>query len=223
MRRTLATMHFLKAGLPVLMDAPITWPEPWIAMLIRTVLSLRPLRSSVPTLGSVSRKLLHQSPVPVVVVGDRDPGPGRRPVVVGVDNESSRAAAHWAGRFAAANRRPLMLVHALSARPVFPLDSLRQTLSWHIDPALAAQFAEEDLQDLAAAIRAETAADLDISIDLTTGSARRALTEVGASAEVIVLGKTRGHPFTGSLIGPVMRHVLTHGDCPIVVVPSPEG
>lgn len=182
-------------------------------------------RISANVLGHVTRRLLHDAPVPVVVVGERTAGPSAssEPVVVGVDDQTSRPAVRWAGRFAAERRRPLVLAHSISRRPLFVREGIEEAPTWHIDPALAHQFAEDDLATIAEDLRSAHGDDLDVSINLSSGSASRTLADLGSSASTLVLGKARDHPLAESLIGPVVHHVLTHGACPIIVVPSSYG
>ena len=73
--RTLATMHFLKAGLPLRTLAPSTRPDPWMARSIVTVPSLPPPRSSLPTQPKSELSLRFITPATSELRSCRSPPP----------------------------------------------------------------------------------------------------------------------------------------------------
>jgi nucleotide-binding universal stress UspA family protein len=75
----------------------------------------------------------------------------------------------------------------------------------------------------AEAVRLAQEATRDRDVVTTTlveeGHPARILVETVTPADLLVVG-SRGHGgFVGALIGSVSQHVVTHADCPVVVVP----
>jgi nucleotide-binding universal stress UspA family protein len=173
------------------------------------------LRRAAPILGSAAREILHHTPVPVVVLGETGPADDTGPVVVGIDDEASEAAADWAAGVATERRRPLVLAHALGRQ-------LLVATTGRADSGAGGgsdQPADYERQRLIDRIRAEHD-HLEVRVEQASGPPKRVLADLGASASLLVLGKDRRHPLAESITGPVIHHVLTHGTCPVAVVPS---
>ena len=140
-------------------------------------------------------------------------------VVVGVDgSESASHALAWAAEQAAAEQRPLVLVHAgAGAAPGGPgwleangLDHHRLTLLLKDDARL--------LLDRAAAPLRARHPELDVHHLIRLGDPRQVLLEAAADAHLLVVG-TRGlGPVRHLLLGSVSSAMVKHATCPVVVV-----
>jgi nucleotide-binding universal stress UspA family protein len=153
----------------------------------------------------------HPSPFPTTATS---PTTAAR-VVVGLDGSGhSDLALEWAVAEAAAQSRPLHLVHARetlvtawSPMMVIPTDVDDEV--WVVDRAL----------DRVRAL----APDLSVSGATITGPAVAALAEVGGPDDTLVVG-ARGRGVVGSiLLGSTSLHVATHARCPVVVVRDTRG
>lgn len=61
----------------------------------------------------------------------------------------------------------------------------------------------------------------DVTIEVAEGTPERALVDLSAGADLLVLGSASAHALAGSSIGPVIRTCLSHAHCPVVLV-SPQ-
>ncbi len=195
-----------------------------------------------PFVGSLTRNILHHATIPVVVVSSEraetvgpdivgpdtvgpdtvghDKASRHHPVVVGVSyGPASDRAAAWASDYAAARDRPLHLLHTVSYRPVFPIDSPVDTLGSFLGPEVTVNWATADLDGMRDQILARHPG-LDVSTRVEVGSAVRALIDAGVDAEVVVVGKRQGDQVLRRTISPRLRQLIARASCPTAVVPS---
>lgn len=161
-------------------------------------------------LGSVAEHVSRAAPVTVVVVGDVPPT--GRGVVVGVDGSTgSRRALLWAAEEARVRSVPLTAVLAWTARVPIAARGAQ--------PFGAAATDDDARRALHHTIVEQLGAAGAGAVQLRTASvpAARALLEAAADAELLVVGAA---PFTEgsrSSVGSVVRQVLRHAPCPVVV------
>ncbi|MCP2242353.1 universal stress protein [Lentzea aerocolonigenes] len=74
----------------------------------------------------------------------------------------------------------------------------------------------------ATTVAAETAPQIEVTTELTTGGAAEQLVGRSASAQLVVLGSRGLGGFTGLLVGSVAVGVTTHAHCPTVVIREPS-
>ena len=134
------------------------------------------------------------------------------PVVVGVDGSaSSRDAVRWAARAAALRHAPLVLVTTRAelftlvgaGAPAAWLDVQDDTARVHLDDA---------------ARTATDTADVAVSTVLDPGTAAGALLAHSRTARLLVVGSRGLGELTGGLVGSVSTAVVSHAQCPVVVV-----
>ncbi|MER6283106.1 universal stress protein [Streptomyces sviceus] len=134
-----------------------------------------------------------------------------RPVVVGLDSSlRSLTAADWAAREALRRRLPLQVVQAWEGVTA-PCDTERPELN---GPRCLAR---RMLADTAVRLRASYP-QLTVSTLQIAGSAADVLTQVGAEAELLVLGSRAVSGVGGFLAGSVAQVVVGHVDRPVVLV-----
>ncbi|WP_198588027.1 universal stress protein [Geodermatophilus chilensis] len=149
-------------------------------------------------------------------------GRSRAPVVVGVTAGAGSSALKWAAAEAAGQRRPLRIVHALSA-PV-PMDPLGVVPV--VDSLTAQQAAAAQQVDRALARVRSIAPDVEVSAGIVRGSPRRVLLRESRDAHLLVLGSRRRagqRPgVRGPLHGSLALRVTATAGCPVAVV-HPSG
>ena len=174
-------------------------------------------------LGSVTRKLLHKSTRPTIVLNTESTRlqPDRsKPVVAGVGyGGASTHAAHWAAEYASAGGHPLTLLHAISYRPIFPLDAAADMMWSYLGPDVPAEWANAELDSVKTRLL-ELHPNLEIETVVDFGSTFDALVAAGTGAELVVLGKRHGNALTQAVIGPRIQHLVASGDFPTAIVPS---
>lgn len=180
----------------------------------------------LPFLGSVTRKLLVRSRRPLVVHNEPAASSDTGPVLGCVGyGPPAEAAAAWAARYAARTDRSLVLLHAVSNRPIFPIDSLVDVLGSYLGPGVDVSWAIEDLDSL----RDELVAghpDLDVETTVVRGSAVRAILETGrgrgagGEPELIVLGRDVVSTASPLPRTPRLHQVIARSKCPVAVVPA---
>jgi nucleotide-binding universal stress UspA family protein len=148
--------------------------------------------------------------------------PDHRPIVVGVDPDSTkRMALAWAADEAARRRVPLRLVHAEG----MPTVEFRK---WHVPPSWEAwnevmhEAGEQKLKDAVAFAEARQPR-VEVSGLLAEGDPAWVLREQSQDATAVVLGSqhlSRVREVFGS--ASVSLPVMAHSPCPVVVVPEPE-
>jgi nucleotide-binding universal stress UspA family protein len=179
------------------------------------------------TLGSTSHALLHEADGPLLVVprraverarrtaaGGRDGRP--RAVVVGYDgSDFARGALDYARERAGETGSSLIAVHAYDAPP-----------DWLGRPYY--QRALDDRQargrELLAELEEQLGSGARVETDLIEGPPAEALTRAAQArdAEEIVVG-SRGLGGVRAAVGSVSYALLHEADCPVVVVPRPNG
>lgn len=141
------------------------------------------------------------------------------PVVVGVSADPrSSSALHWAAAEAAAQQRPLRIVHAV-ASPLF-LDPLGVVPT--VEGMGAQQAAATELVDAALARVRAIAPGIEVSACIVRDSPRRVLVRESRGAHLLVLGSRRkvAHR-TGVrrlLPGSLALRLTTSAQCPVAVV-----
>lgn len=174
-------------------------------------------------LGSVTRKLLHRSSVPLVVAKPPQfrakPG-DRKPVVAFVGyGEATEGAARWAADYAAIVDRPLLLVHVVGYRPMFPADSPADTLASYLGGDVSRDWAQADLNRLRGELM-EHRPELSVDTRVEAGFAVRAIEEGSRTAELVVLGKRHGSSLARHTISPRVQQSIIRSATTTVVVPT---
>lgn len=138
------------------------------------------------------------------------------PIVVGVSGSAaSLRALRWAAQDSQLRCCRLHVVHAWQPAP----------------RALYAGYARHDHDEqqraagrtLASALHGVFGVDLPVhlSAEVIEGVPERALVEVSAGAELLVLGSASAPTDIGRSIGPVIRSCLSRAQCPVVVIGAP--
>ncbi len=134
--------------------------------------------------------------------------------------------------------------------PVFSMDQAMEKVAYFLDRDELRQWAEDDLTELAGRLRARpdavgpqterggrpgehqseaaerspnVAAGVNITGTATLGRPGSVLVEAAADAAVMVMGKHYDGPFSGYFTTATLHHVLTHAQCPVVVVAQKHG
>jgi nucleotide-binding universal stress UspA family protein len=153
-------------------------------------------------LGSVSRYAATHAPCPVVVVRDETTA-AHRQIAVGIgDLDTNPAALSFAFEEATLRQASLLAVHA-----------------WNTPPVTGAQAIQEQLTARLAALLDDWRAkypDVPVSQDVGWGHPGRALADLSAQADLVVIGRRPGAHGPGTVIHAVLNHA--HG--PVVTVPS---
>jgi nucleotide-binding universal stress UspA family protein len=140
-------------------------------------------------------------------------------IVVGVDGSpSSDAAAHQAAAIAQARGLPLSLVHGYLHPRGYGTAPLEPYQGYPPPPP---PHAEVMLEDLAGRLRVAYP-ELEITYKQLLGGGAATLVSESEQAQLLVVG-SRGHGgFTGLLLGSVSAQVVSHANCPVLVVRPPE-
>lgn len=140
-------------------------------------------------------------------------------IVVGVDGSlPSERAIEWAATQAAAEHRPLVVLHAvqlLGMSQVVGLDAAA------VDIGLAVHELGHDDRTLlatAAGLARDVAPDLEIHEVLDESDPRTALLALSRDAAMVVVGSRGRGPVASLLLGSVSVAVSKHAECPVVVV-----
>jgi nucleotide-binding universal stress UspA family protein len=163
--------------------------------------------------GSVASGLTAHAPCPVVVVrGEHQETGTTRPVVVGVDGTpTSEAAIAFAYEAASLRGAPLVALHTWTDTEYAP--GLAPLLDWEkIAPEEEAILAER------LAGWAEKYPDVPVRRVLGRDGAARALVDLSADAQLVVVGSHGRGAFTGLLLGSVSHAVVHRSHCPVAVV-----
>ena len=174
------------------------------------------------TVGHVTAALVRHATRPVIVVHEQ---PARRlergeRIVVGLGHgPAGRAALHWAADLARARGMGLSLVRTVGLPSLLRAEGLVELLAYTIDPGALKDWAEEDLAELAAEVRAAADAPLPITWHTASGRAGPRLVDAAGAASLLVVGVHRGDLADLAAV-PALRHVLAHAPCPVAVIPA---
>lgn len=148
---------------------------------------------------------------------------GNQTIVVGIDgSENSDAALDWA--VAEASRRRLHLhLFCAGIRQIPGGESIYN--DFQMDAVVTREArAAADERLAAASVRArELSPDLAVTIDSAVDRAAGGLVELSSRADTIVLGRSGHGPMMGAVLGSVALQVVTHAQCPVVVVHKANG
>jgi nucleotide-binding universal stress UspA family protein len=143
-------------------------------------------------------------------------------IVVGIDgSHSSHRALEWATEQALADRRPLMLVHALgTATPAWT--DVGVALPENVFGAI--ERGGREILDEAYDLVKDRVDGLEVHQVLEFADARSLLLEKSASANMVVIGSRGRGPVRRLLLGSVGVALSRHSACPLVIHrPAPEG
>lgn len=137
------------------------------------------------------------------------------PIIVAVDgSEASSMAVEWAAAAASQRQHPLKLVTAYSMPQFMYADGMVPPQELYDD--LEAEASEKI--DAARATALAIAPGIHISHDIREAAPIDLLLECSSSAEMIVMGSRGLGGLSGLVMGSVSAAVVSHADCPVVVV-----
>ena len=146
---------------------------------------------------------------------------GNQAVVVGIDGSAnSDAALDWAVAEATRRSRPLHLFSA-GVRHVAGGEAIYNDVE--LDAVLtraALSTAEAHLEAAAAHVQV-VAPDLAVTVQSAVDRAAGELVDLSARADTIVVGRSGHGPAVSAVLGSVAMQVVTHAECPVVVVHDP--
>jgi len=176
-------------------------------------------RTSTPV-GRVARKLLRESPIPVVVVRGGFDEPENPFVLAGVGyGSSSDAAAEWAAKYAATVDLPLELMHVVSRRPVFPIDSATDMLASYFGGSLPDEWAESELEARMEELQPDNP-DVFMRTRVVRGGTIDQLSSRGAHTDLVVIGRGHADPLTRNLLGSKTQKLLSRATGATAIVPG---
>lgn len=162
-------------------------------------------------LGSVSRSILHQAKIPVVIVPDGAPLDYRAEIAVAVDgSDNSMAALRWA--------RALEVERINVIHTWHPMRSYSPYMAPVADPELEVTANETIDRVMSEALEGQTDERLHISV--IGGDARSVLTDSDFAPGLLVMGSRGSTGIVGALIGSVTDFVVAHSDVAVAVVPA---
>ncbi len=174
-------------------------------------------------LGSVAKRLLGESSVPVIVVEEREPPRtlGLRPPVVACVGygDPATAASQWAADFAEQQSLPLVLLHSVAYRPIFPIDSASDVLASYLGTGVSLAWARDELEAMADELRTARP-ELDVSTHVDSASVIKAVRRAGELAELVVLGKRSEEEFLHTIGTPRLRRLVARSRFPTAIVPT---
>jgi nucleotide-binding universal stress UspA family protein len=180
--------------------------------------------------GSVTRKLLRHSARPVIVIDpswDEAPAGEQERASTGTVlacagyGKATTQAMEWAASFASITGRSLELLHAVSDRPLYPLDSPIDVLGSYLGPGVDLAWATEDVR----VARDELAGrwpDLAITATVVQGSVVGSILDASERADLVVVGKPHDAPFYRATISPRLYQLLARSTRSTALVPSCE-
>ncbi len=142
---------------------------------------------------------------------------GIKLIIAGVDgSEESRTALHWAYEEAAHHGASLTVVmtwHPPALPQTPPYGALTEK-DYESQPRLEALGV---LDGLVAGLEKRNP-EVDVRTAIEEGNPAKVLIERSKGADLMVVG-SRGHGgFAGMLLGSVSHHLVSHAECPVVVV-----
>jgi nucleotide-binding universal stress UspA family protein len=165
--------------------------------------------------GSQVVRVANHARCPVVVWRDKPDGELSEglPVVVGVDGStlSDVAVAH-AFEFASFFRVPVIAVHAWSEQSGLGYSETRRFMNWSSHEQREVAVLSEALAGWG-----EKFPDVDVERYVERGSARSALLEHSADAQLVVVGSHGHGPLMGALVGSTTQNVMHHARCPVLI------
>ncbi|MGI9606150.1 MAG: universal stress protein [Acidimicrobiales bacterium] len=176
--------------------------------------------ASAHLLGSITRRLIRRSRVPVVVVHHPGAPEPAHPFVLACvgHGETSERAAFWAADYASARSLPLVLLHVVRFRPVFPFDPPETVLASYFGGDTPTDWAKSGLEDLTDRLK-EAHPELVIRMEVARGRVSPNVAAHGVGADLIVIGRGRTEPLTHNLIGSLTRQIATRTAAPTAIVP----
>ncbi len=174
-------------------------------------------------LGAVAKELLRAARVPVIVVEDAEPprSIGSAPPVVACVGYGAAAtsASQWAADFAIERSLPLVLLHSVAYRPIFPVASASDVLASYLGTGVSVSWARDELAAMAAELK-ESRPDLSVSTHVDCTSVIKAVRNAGETAELVVLGKRGDEEFMHKIGTPRLRRLVARSRFPTAVVPT---
>jgi len=141
-------------------------------------------------------------------------------VLVGYDGStSSKTALDWAASEASRRHLPLKVLYA---DPVpLPLNSMQ--VEYTSEQLEKLHKVDADLLDEVSRTVKQDHPDLEVDVVLSTLLPTEALVDHGRTSVVVVLGRRGAGGLAGLAVGSKALQVATHGHCPTVVIPGPDG
>ncbi len=168
-------------------------------------------------LGSVSHQCATHARIPVAVVPDRTATEGLlRRIVVGIDGSPASAASlSWALRFAP-DEAEVVAVGVWS--PSMSIGDADDPIA--LEQAAAAYASIDSTID-----QVESSFDVPRRVERVhrVGKPAAKLLDAAEDADLLVVGERGRGAFSAAVLGSVATSVLHHANCPVVVVPAPEG
>jgi nucleotide-binding universal stress UspA family protein len=168
-------------------------------------------------LGSVSHRLSHHAPIPLVIVpraeADKPPAPTKNRIVVGVDGSAAAdAALEWAAQEAQIRGATLEVTVSWSAsRAVFPT---RFPIGRSLEMTL--HDAAQELADQA--VSKVAVPGLRVESEVLEGGASSVLIERAKDADLLVVGRRGLNRAQEFLMGSVSHACIHHSPVPIAVI-----
>jgi len=151
---------------------------------------------------------------------DVDEAGSRGEILVCVSyGQEANEAISWAADYALATDRSLHLLHAVSDRPLYPIDSPVDMLGSYLGPGVDLEWAIEDLEDAAAGFR-KIWPTLDITTTARLGSTVSTIVDVADGVDLVVVGKAHSEGLSRFIISPRIHQLLTRISCSAAIVPS---
>jgi nucleotide-binding universal stress UspA family protein len=168
----------------------------------------------------VAERVIRRTNVPTLAVASESPDmPARfRNVLVAVDlSPASKDVLSDALALASNEAAQLTVMHTVTG--VEAADAVQSPARWMV-PEYRAHVLE-DAREAVQAIVSATAASVDTRVQVSTGSAPRAILEhaAAAGADLVVVGRSRGFKPLGS----TALRVLRHNDRALLVIPHADG
>lgn len=138
-------------------------------------------------------------------------------IVVGVDGSDGAARAlTWALEEAAHRGARVDVVWAWHVPWLTNVAEVGTTIN---DADWFEQVARKGLDHAVDAALATSGSEVTVDRILAQGDASRALLDVAAGADLLVVGSRGRGGFAGLLLGSVSQQCATHASCPVVIVP----